>query len=152
MKFIACLWSLLLLASPLAASAADYRDFDQPPHDYWKRAPKDRFSRWMTNLTAGRVELDYSGEKAFVASVLKSLDIPASSQMLLFSTTSLQLSLITPRTPRARYFSTKTSTSDMSWAEKSKSSPWTPTSAACSTSSTFRATASHLVPSAPRVA
>lgn len=104
MKFKACLSFLLLLSSFLAAPAADYRDFDQPPHDYWKRAPKDRVSRWMTNLTAGRVELDYSGEKAFVASVLKSLDIPASSQMLLFSTTSLQLSLISPRSPRALYF------------------------------------------------
>jgi hypothetical protein len=58
----------------------------------------------MTNLSAGRIELDYSGEKAFVASLLKSLDIPAWSQMLLFSTTSLQLSLITPRTPRALFF------------------------------------------------
>ena len=103
MKFNACLW-LLLLTSLFTASAADYRDFDQPPHNYWKRTPTDRFSRWMTNLTAGRVELDYSGEKAFVASVLKSLDIPASSQMLLFSTTSLQLSLISPRSPRAVFF------------------------------------------------
>ena len=95
---------LLLLASMLVATAADYRDFDQPPHDYWKRTPHDRFSRWMTNVQSGKVELDYSGEKAFVASVLKSLDIPSSSQMLVFSTTSLQLSLISPRTPRAIFF------------------------------------------------
>lgn len=95
---------LLLFASQLVATAADYRDFDQPPHDYWKRTPHDRFSRWMTNVQSGRVELDYSGEKAFVASVLKSLDIPASSQMLVFSTTSLQLSLISPRSPRAIFF------------------------------------------------
>ena len=103
MKLNVWLW-LSLLASGLATSAADYRDFDQPPHDYWKQTPKDRFSRWMTNVQSGRVELDYSGEKAFVASVLKSLDIPASSQMLVFSTTSLQLSLISPRSPRAIFF------------------------------------------------
>ncbi len=103
MKLNVRLW-LLLLASGLATSAADYRDFDQPPHDYWKQTPKDRFSRWMTNVQAGRVELGHAGEKAFVASVLKSLDIPASSQMLLFSTPSLQLSLITPRSPRAIFF------------------------------------------------
>ncbi len=95
---------LLLLAGVLAATAADYRDFDQPPHDYWKHTPHDRFSRWMTNVQSGRVELDYASEKAFVASVLKSLDIPASSQMLVFSTTSLQLSLISPRSPRAIFF------------------------------------------------
>lgn len=102
MKFVAWL-SLFLLASRLAG-AADYRDFDQPPHDYWKRTPHDRFSRWMTNLNTGRIPLDYTSEKAFVASVLKSLDIPMSSQMLVFSTTSLQLSLISPRSPRAIYF------------------------------------------------
>ncbi len=96
--------SLVLLAGGFTTFAGDYRDFDQPPHDYWKQTPKDRFSRWMKDVQAGKVELDYSGEKAFVASVLKSLDIPASSQMLLFSTTSLQLSLITPRSPRAIFF------------------------------------------------
>jgi hypothetical protein len=58
----------------------------------------------MTNLYAGRIPLDYGSEKAFVASVLRSLDIPASSQMLVFSTTSLQLSLISPRSPRAIFF------------------------------------------------
>lgn len=103
MKLTLWLW-FLLLAGGVSTPAASYRDFDQPPHDYWKRTPHDRFSRWMTNVQAGRIELDYSSEKAFVASVLKSLDIPASSQMLLFSTTSLQLSLITPRSPRAIYF------------------------------------------------
>lgn len=103
MKLNVWLW-LLLVASGFTASAGDYRDFDQPPHDYWKQTPKDRFSRWMKDVQAGKVELDYSGEKGFVASVLKSLDIPASSQMLLFSTTSLQLSLITPRSPRAIFF------------------------------------------------
>lgn len=102
MKLFAWLPLLLLAAAPVAAG--DYRDFDQPPHNYWKKTPKDRFSRWMTDVQAGKVELDYSSEKAFVASTLKSLDIPASSQMLLFSTTSLQLSLITPSRPRALFF------------------------------------------------
>src|SRR5207249_6740608 len=56
------------------------------------------------SLEAGQIELDRSSEKAFVASLLKALDIPASSQMLVFSTTSLQLSLISPSNPRALYF------------------------------------------------
>ncbi|MBM3869384.1 MAG: hypothetical protein FJ392_00275 [Verrucomicrobia bacterium] len=102
MKLFIWLSLLLLVAAP--ALAGDYRDFDQPPHDYWKQTPKDRFSRWMKDVQTGKVELDYSGERAFVASALKSLDIPVSSQMLLFSTTSLQLSLITPRSPRALFF------------------------------------------------
>jgi hypothetical protein len=52
--------------------------------------------------------LDRGSEKAFVGSVLRALDIPASSQMLVFSTTSLQLSLISPSNPRALYFNEDT--------------------------------------------
>jgi hypothetical protein len=37
-------------------------------------------------------------------SLLKLLEVPATSQMLVFSTTSLQLRLISPRNPRALYF------------------------------------------------
>ena len=55
-------------------------------------------------MESGRIPLDQSGEKAFVVSLLKALQIPASSQMLVFSTTSLQLSLISPSNPRALYF------------------------------------------------
>ena len=38
-------------------------------------------------------------------SLLAALDVPISSQMLVFSNTSLQLRLISPRNPRALYFS-----------------------------------------------
>jgi hypothetical protein len=55
-------------------------------------------------LEAGRVPLDVSGELPYFRSLLTRLGIPASSQMLVFSTTSLQLSLISPRNPRALYF------------------------------------------------
>ena len=48
--------------------------------------------------------LDRSSEKAFLVSFLKILDVPVSSQTLVFSTTSLQLSLISPSNPRAIYF------------------------------------------------
>jgi hypothetical protein len=48
--------------------------------------------------------LDRSNEKAFLTSLLKVLEIPASSQMLVFSTTSLQLRFISPSNPRAIYF------------------------------------------------
>ncbi len=78
--------------------------FDQPPHDYWQRPLMDRFTRLKTEIEAGRVTLDTSGEKAFLASLLRVLEIPVSSQMLVFSTTSLQLRLITPSNPRALFF------------------------------------------------
>lgn len=48
--------------------------------------------------------LDRSSEKAFLASLLELLDVPVSSQMLVFSATSLQLRFISPSNPRAIYF------------------------------------------------
>lgn len=100
---------LLLLLSGLAAQAAEplppptYRDFDVPPHNYRTRAPKDRFSNVLQTLESDS-PLDRSSEKAFLVSFLKILGVPASSQMLVFSTTSLQLRFISPANPRAIYF------------------------------------------------
>jgi hypothetical protein len=100
---------LLLAWLPLTsfgqAELPTYQDFDKAPHDYWNRPLKDRFTRLKQDLESGRLPLDRSSEKAFLASLLKALHIPASSQMLLFSTTSLQLGLINPGNPRALYFS-----------------------------------------------
>lgn len=83
---------------------SDYPDIDAAPHFYQQRAPQDRFTRLKASFESGAIALDRSGEKAFVLSLLQALDIPASSQMLVFSTTSLQLSLISPSNPRALYF------------------------------------------------
>lgn len=103
------LLSLLLLMLPMAVlgqtEAVTYQDFDRPPHDYWNKPLKDRFTRLKQDLETGRLPLDRSSEKAFLQSLLKALHVPASSQMLLFSTTSLQLGLINPGNPRAIYFS-----------------------------------------------
>ncbi|HEX6987719.1 MAG TPA: hypothetical protein VF170_20230, partial [Planctomycetaceae bacterium] len=48
--------------------------------------------------------LEYDEETGWLRSVLRELDVPESSQMLVYSKTSLQRSRIAPRTPRALYF------------------------------------------------
>lgn len=55
-------------------------------------------------MESGELKLDRSGEKAFLLSLLRQLEVPVSSQMLVFSTTSLQLRFISPENPRALYF------------------------------------------------
>ena len=82
-------------------------DLAAPPHHYYEGKSNDRFAQLQREFEAGRL-LDRSSEKAFLLSLLKALEIPASSQMLVFSTTSLQLSLITPANPRALYFNEDT--------------------------------------------
>lgn len=81
-----------------------FADLDAPEHDYWNRTPRDPFTLLKDDLEAGRLNLDDSSEKAYLVSLLKALKIPAETQMLVYSTTSLQLSLISPRSPRALYF------------------------------------------------
>ncbi len=94
----------LCLSTLLGRAQTTYHDLDQPPHDYWNRPLKDRFTRMKGDLESGKIPLDRTNEKAFLSSLLKAMSIPASSQTLVFSTTSLQLSLINPANPRAVYF------------------------------------------------
>src|SRR6266550_2952747 len=95
---------LMMASAGLAVAQPGFEQIDQPPHNYRQRMPQDRFTQLKAALESGQIELDRSSEKAFVLSLLKTLDIPVSSQMLVFSTTSLQLSLISPANPRALYF------------------------------------------------
>jgi len=85
-----------------------FSDIDAPPHNYRQRTPTDKFTQLKDALESGKLQLDRTSEKAFVLSLLRTLDVPATSQMLVFSTTSLQLSLISPANPRALYFNENT--------------------------------------------
>tara|TARA_R110002096_G_scaffold238581_19_gene430232 strand:+ start:12763 stop:14025 length:1263 start_codon:yes stop_codon:yes gene_type:complete len=102
---IAC--CVAILGSGIGPAAADDLDFAEltaPEHDYWNRPLNDPFTKLKEDLQAGRLNLDTSSEKAYLLSLLAELKIPVSTQMLVFSTTSLQLRLISPRSPRALYF------------------------------------------------
>ncbi|MFP6886034.1 MAG: hypothetical protein VB997_00680, partial [Opitutales bacterium] len=76
-----------------------------PPHEYLKRTPNDRFTRIKDAIQTGKITLDHSNQKTYVLSLLRTLGISPGTQTLVFSTTSLQLSRISPANPRAIYFS-----------------------------------------------
>lgn len=99
--------SLLFIAAT-AFGQSDKPRFNEPPHNYWQRTPGDAFSKFAARVKSGQVKLNHTSEKAFVHSLLRSLDISPASQMLVFSTTSLQLSRISVRNPRALYFNDHT--------------------------------------------
>ena len=94
----------LAVPSPAAEEPLVFSDLEAPEHDYWNRTPRDPFTLLKNDLESGKLALDESSEKAYLESLLKALKIPASTQMLVYSTTSLQLRLISPRSPRAIYF------------------------------------------------
>ena len=76
--------------------------------DVWELPPL-RYSETLPSVKIAAVAADDSFAKlsqvARVSWVLKSLAIPEESQILVFSKTSKQHDLISPRTPRALYFS-----------------------------------------------
>ena len=55
-------------------------------------------------IDSGKAKLEFDEPRGYLASLLKTLDIPVSSQSLVFSKSSAQLFLIAPDTPRAVYF------------------------------------------------
>lgn len=101
--------AMLAQAAPLCVAADDTKDFTAAPHNYWTRTPQDRFTRLYEQIKAGVVKLDVSSPNAYLASLLRLLDIPVSSQMWVYSATSLQSNFIRPENPRALYFNEDTS-------------------------------------------
>jgi hypothetical protein len=55
-------------------------------------------------IDSGKSKLDFDEPRGYLHSLLEKLDIPASSQSLVFSKSSAQLFLISPEAPRAVYF------------------------------------------------
>jgi hypothetical protein len=86
--------SFALLAMVLAATAAAPAvDYDLPPISYGSTPADDPVAR-----------LVWDADHGWLPSLLAELRIPVSSQVLVFSKTSLQRQLIAPDAPRALYF------------------------------------------------
>ncbi len=79
--------------------------FELPPIKYSETASDDAVARLAGEIERGDWVVDPMDGKAFLKAVLKKLEIPEESQVLVFSKTSLQNSLINQRNPRSIYFS-----------------------------------------------
>lgn len=90
--------------SPSVVTDFDFTDLESSAHAYWTRPLQDPFTRLLGAVESGEVALDTGSEKAFLADLLRALEIPTSSQLVVFSATSLQITRITPSNPRAIYF------------------------------------------------
>ena len=85
---------LTLLALP--ARGEDFQGsahpflYDDPPIGYSAAQPDDPISRLQANLDAKEVKLRFDNEFGWLPALLDELKVPKSSQMLVFSKTSLQ--------------------------------------------------------------
>ena len=91
----------LLFVQPFALAADD---FERPPISYSEATPDNAISRLQSKLDAGELVLNYDDQRGYLEEVLRALEVPVSSQVLVFSKTSLQRSKISAKTPRALYF------------------------------------------------
>ncbi len=96
---------LLCLPAPRAAWAFASDDFEKDPIHYSAAEADNTVSRLQQRLAAGQASLTHEEHFGYLRSLLHELQVPESSQMLVFSKTSLQRHRISPHTPRALYFS-----------------------------------------------
>lgn len=99
------LWSLGAVAFGLGVSTyAPAQDYEQPPIEYSRGTPDNAVSRLTKRLEAGSVRLEHEEHFGYLRGLLKQLDVPESSQTLVFSKTSLQRDRIDPERPRSIFF------------------------------------------------
>jgi hypothetical protein len=66
--------------------------------------PADPVTELRDKVRKGEVRLEFDKDRGYLPSLLRLLNIPVSSQTLVFSKTSFQTEHISPSTPRALYF------------------------------------------------
>ena len=77
---------------------------DDPAIRYLDHGRRNPVARLQERLAAAELRLAYDTESGYLPALLKALDVPVSSQVLVFSKTSFQASRIQPHNPRAIYF------------------------------------------------
>jgi len=103
---------VLLALSLLAprAFAEDFQgsthmmEFDDEPVYYSQAVATGPIAALQERITNGGLRLPFDEKFGYLPGLLAELHIPKSSQMLVFSKTSVQRKLISPRQPRALYF------------------------------------------------
>ena len=101
----------LLLLSHWLQVRADFQGsthmmpFDEDTIAYSKTVANDAVMALQKKLDSGEVTLKFEDDFGYARSLLKELKVSESSQMLVFSKTSLQRERISPQNPRSLFFS-----------------------------------------------
>ena len=95
---------VLATTSRLAAQL----EFENEPINYHTTPTTDRIALLINAIEKGEKKLTWDETHGWLPSMLEQLDVPRSSQTLVFSKTSLQLSKISTHRPRALYYNDDT--------------------------------------------
>ncbi|MDB5322635.1 MAG: hypothetical protein JWN40_4266 [Phycisphaerales bacterium] len=95
---------ILAIACLAGAARADDAIYERSPIKYLTTPPRDPVAQLQQQIDSGQIRLDYDPATGYLPALLRALNIPISSQVLVFSKTSFQRDLINPAHPRALYF------------------------------------------------
>jgi hypothetical protein len=98
------LGALLLGLAAFVGVPAVGQDIEREPINYSAATPRNVVARLQERLDRRTEQLGFEPARGYLKSLLGALDVPQSSQVLVFSKTSMQRERIAPRTPRAIYF------------------------------------------------
>jgi hypothetical protein len=115
MPKVAHFWSLIVTGACLSAPggvgwADDFQGathkvpYEEEPIRYSERTANSPVEKLQARIDRGEVKLAYDAKFGYLPALLEAFGVPRSSQMLVFSKTSLQRQFITPENPRAIYF------------------------------------------------
>jgi hypothetical protein len=99
---LSILFTLLLQDGAFDNTLADWLDY--PAIEYHKAQTTDPVALLKQNVDAGRVVLKKEGGSGYLRSFLEALNIPLSSQIVVFAQDSVQARRISPSNPRALFF------------------------------------------------
>ncbi len=94
----------VLTLLPLVGDAAAQAFHQRPPNAYRQVEEDNAATRLNARLSRGAASLPSVGRRGRLLALLDALEVPVSSQALVFSKTSLQRHRVSPENPRAIYF------------------------------------------------
>lgn len=103
---ISAVAALLYVGSAGAQLDGTVLSLEHPAIDYRSPALTNPVAELQQRLEQGKVELAFDARPGvgYLGALLRELEVPVESQLLVYSKTSLQQRLITPERPRALYF------------------------------------------------
>jgi len=106
LSLLACLLSAAIVVTTAGAQFADLSPdlVREPAIAYFTTPSSDRVARLNADLHSGSVRLAFDPVQGYLPSILQALRLPAASQLLVFTKSSVQASRISPRNPRAIFF------------------------------------------------
>lgn len=87
----------LLAAFGIQSRCLAQSGIESPPIAYSETADNNRVTDLIRSLKSGETTLAYDRESGYLKSLLEALEIPVSSQALVFSKTSMQITYISPQ-------------------------------------------------------